>query len=126
MIEPLDPADLLAVAVEAFRDEIQPHLPEDARYTGLLIAAAMAVAAREATLGPDAEERELARLYAVFGEDPDPGEDRKAALRRLNRRLADDIRAGVYDEDNPAHARVYQALVETVADALSISNPRYR
>lgn len=126
MIEKLDPADLLRIAGEAFQDELLPRLPDVARYTGLLVAAAVAVAAREASLGPAQLAAERGRLCRLYSETPDPAEDAAETVRRLNRRLAADIRAGVFDTPGPRRDAAYDAVRAAAAAGVAVSNPRYR
>lgn len=122
----LDTADLLRTAQAALKERVLPHLPEDERYTGLLLAAALEIAAREAALGPPALAARRERLSALYGEAPDPAEDAAAAVARLERRLAADIRAGAFDAPGPRRDKAYEALCAAAADALAVSNPRYR
>jgi len=57
-----DAADLIATARDALLAELLPALPKERRYTGLMIANAMAIAVREERLGFDAARSEAARL----------------------------------------------------------------
>ena len=79
--------ELLAVARSLLRDELLPLLPPERRLDGLMVANAMAIAARQIATGdlPEAEER--ASLQALLGSPEDD-------LLELNRELASRIRAG--------------------------------
>lgn len=93
MSGPCPGADLLRTARDLLRGEVAPALPGPLRYPAAMIANAVAIAARELEEGP-ACRAELRTLYATFYPDAPPS----APLERLERRLADDIRAGRLDE----------------------------
>jgi hypothetical protein len=112
-----DATELLAIARSTLLDKLLPHLPDDLRYDALMIANAMAIAAREHAAGDTAAQRELARLAALLGEQyASPG---AAALKR---RLAAQIRAGRFDGNK--RAALLDHLARTVAEELAVSNPR--
>jgi uncharacterized protein DUF6285 len=118
-----DAADLLATARDTLVDELLPALPGERRYTALMIANAMAIAARELALGAQATRREIERLRPFAAQEvapSDPGEDDVHALRRS---VAAAIRDGRFDDD--AHAEALQAsLFDIAVDRLAISNPK--
>ena len=119
-----DATELLEIARRALLDEILPRLPEDLRYSALMIANAMAIAAREHADGDAAAQAELARLRDLFGERPKPlmGEPLHAALTGYNRRLAAEIRGGRFDDkQRPA---LIEHLEKSAADKLAIANPK--
>ena len=83
-----DAADLIATARDALLAELLPALPKERRYTGLMIANAMAIAVREERLGFDAARSEAARLRNLLdavGASPmraaDPIDTELATLR---------------------------------------------
>lgn len=93
MREQPDGANLLATARELLRRELLPLLPKDRQYDALMIANAMGIAERQLQAGDagwQAEAEELGRLL-----------DKEAEPPELLRLLAQQLRAGVYD-DNPA------------------------
>jgi hypothetical protein len=118
-----DASDLLATARETFVAELLPALPAERRYAGLMIANAMAIAARECALGAQAARRDALRLAPLASEiappsDPEPSD--VAALRRI---VSAAIRAGRFDDT--AHADALTAtLLATAADSLAITNPK--
>ncbi|HET7634008.1 MAG TPA: phosphotransferase family protein [Burkholderiales bacterium] len=112
---------LLAIARKTFRESLLPVLPETQRYDGLMVARAIDVVARKLARGDADERRELARLSALFGADRESAD----RLDRYNRRLADAIRAGGFDEVGDRRNRIVEHLKLTVRDRLAISNPRY-
>lgn len=118
-----DARELLGIARETFIARILPVLPEDLRYTALMIANAMAIARREIDAGDESARAELQRLRALLSEDAPPIADRPMAtiLAEYNRLLAREIRAGRYDNDNSA---VLAHLRLTVEDRLAVSNPK--
>ncbi|MGQ0751639.1 MAG: DUF6285 domain-containing protein [Betaproteobacteria bacterium] len=115
--------DLLAIAREAFNTEILPAVPDDKRYTALMIANALAIARREMEAGEESAQSELARLRSLFGESAREvhGLELHFALADCNRRLAGDIRAGRYDDERAA---LLAHLRRTVEEKLAISNPK--
>lgn len=122
-----DAADLMTSAREALLGEILPALSKERRYTALMIANAMAIAAREHRLGFDAARSEAARLRNLLD---DIGSPASAAVDHLTGDLAtlrasirDAIRAGAFDAPARAHALV-GALSYTVRDRVAISNPK--
>ncbi|HEX6980394.1 MAG TPA: DUF6285 domain-containing protein [Alphaproteobacteria bacterium] len=120
-------ADLLAIARETFVREVLPTLGADRRLTGLMIANAMAIVGRELEVGETPQRRELAALAAFYSE-PDgvsDGETIDAALGRLNRRLADDLRRGAFRGDPERQRKAYDILAETARANVAISNPKY-
>jgi hypothetical protein len=113
-----DGAALLEAARRLLLDELAPLLPAERRYDGLMIANAMAIAARElrdAGRSSAAATRRLAAFYATTAEDAD-GE-------ALARRLVADIRAGRFD-DGAARDRLAALLREGLRDRLAIGNPK--
>lgn len=114
-------ADLLDIARATILSEVVPALPEAQRYAALMVANALAIAARElAAPTPDAAER--ARLAALLA-DGVPGGDGPQALREATARLAARIREGLYDEGD-ARLRLLAHLRETTRARLAVSNPR--
>ena len=62
--------ELLAIARETFTAEVLPALPEKLRYTGLMIANALAIARRELDAGEAPLRVEYERLCALLCESP--------------------------------------------------------
>jgi hypothetical protein len=118
-----DAADLLTTAREALLGELLPALPADRRYTTLMIANAIAIAAREFTLGHAADEREVERLRGLAADIASPADPASGDLPALRRIVAAAIRAGRFDDAAHAEAMT-SALLHVAADRLAISNPR--
>ena len=117
-----DAADLMTAARDALLRELLPVLPAPHRYSALMIANAMAIAAREHRFGADAGQSETARLQNLLADCglPAPPSSDSHALRRI---LCSAIRAGRFDE--PARAtRLTQALMHTAEAWVAISNPK--
>ena len=118
-----DALGLLAVARETLLGELMPLLPAERRYDALLIASAIAAAAREVEAG-DAPLREeldgLARLLGLNAAALTP-----ADLPDLNARLAAEIRAGAYDRPGPARAALAAHLRAVTVRKLRETNPKY-
>ena len=121
-------AELLCIARETLLGEILPLVSEDRRLDVLIIANVMAIAAREAELGEAPLRHELARLSALYGEGAALCETRAelaAAVGRLSRRLAADLRRGAFEGDAEKLAEVKAHLLETTLEKLRENNPRY-
>ena len=124
MTDKPDAAALLEQARRALLDTLLPLLPPEHRYDGLMVANAMAIAAREAGQG-DAVLREAAqRLAALL---PEPGDTTNASwqarLPELETRLAREIRAGRCDAGIRREA-VADYLRWSVVVRLRLSNPK--
>ena len=117
-------SELLAVARNALMEDIAPTVPGERRYTLLMIGNALGIAAREVAAGDQPARDALARLLSLYGEDAVEGQTEEARLEALERRLARDIREGVYDS-GPGHAAVTAYLEARGRDQVAISNPRY-
>ncbi len=114
-----DAPNLLATARKLLLAELLPALPEDLRYAGLMVANAMAIAAREHDQDAEALRAEAAGLRELLA-TASPVDGDIAALRRA---LAAAIRAGAFD--NPAQqAALIAHLARSSADRTAISNPK--
>lgn len=121
-------AELLETARETLLRELLPTLPEEQRYTALMIANAMAIAAREQAAGERPLARELARLCSLLNEKLPPVSGREALEREVetyNARLARQIRTGRYDRQDSARQTAWDHLLETTREKLRESNPKY-
>lgn len=118
--------DLLRIARETLLSKLRPLLPGDARYTLAMVANAMAIAAREAEAGDGPAAAALARLDALYARPSRSltGSALHQALADCDRRLAADIRTGVFDEHDARHRALLAHLHATVAARLGISNPK--
>ena len=110
-------ADLLEVARTTLRDEVVPHLPATARYPAAMVANALAIAARELALGPQALGAERELLARLYDSPPD------ATLDELRRRFCADLRAQRFGSDREPEIRTLLAAL--VQARLAISNPGY-
>ena len=117
-------AELLKAAHAAITDDILPALQEPLRYTGLMIANALAIAGREIAAGDAPARAEYLRLCALLSEEPRPltGDALREAVGELNRRLGCNIRAGLLDGE--ARARLLDHLRQTTFEKLAVSNPK--
>jgi len=120
-----DGAELLRVARKVLREQLLPGIAEDRRYEALMVANAMAIAARELKAGESDLREELRMLTQFYGDTTvgESGNSMKDKVASLNRRLAKDIRSGVLDG---ACAQGVRALLKAQVKArLRISNPKY-
>jgi hypothetical protein len=117
-------AELLKIAREALTRDLVSELPEGKRYLALMVANAMAIAARELELGDGADRSELTSLRMLF-EEPgaDTSEDVPDRLEALNQRLCAAIRAGTFD-GGEAEARLRDHLRCSAEARVAISNPK--
>jgi hypothetical protein len=113
-----DGAELLRQARSVLLDELLGALPESRRYDVLMVASAMAIAARELEAGEAGLEVERTALETLLG--PASEDNIDGALGGLNRRLAAEIRAGKLDGD----PRVHDMLDRDAAARLALSNPK--
>jgi|EndMetStandDraft_9_1072997.scaffolds.fasta_scaffold04869_4 hypothetical protein len=111
-----DAHDLLATALEAFRADVLPVVPAEKRYAALMIANALAMAAREfAAREGEAAPPQAAALYEDGARLP-AGE--------FESRLAADIEAGAFDAPGPRREAAFAAVKAINAARLAISNPK--
>ena len=110
-------ADLLEVARAILREQVMPGLDADRRYTAVMVANALAIAARELDQGGRARAEEQALLAEFLGQSA-------ATLPELRRRLCRELRDGAVLADRPDELRT---LFRKVVHArLTISNPDAR
>lgn len=122
---------LLASAEALLRDELLPALPAEKRQAGLMIARALAIAARQLHNGDGPQRQELAslaRLLALASEAESAEPDEPAALhqrlQRANRQLGQLIRNGGADAGTERR-RIAQHLLWVARQRVAESNPRY-
>jgi hypothetical protein len=120
-------ADLLRTARDALLKQVMPQSPAGLRYELLMIANAMAIAARELEAGAEFDYRELAGMGQLLGvHTSDTFEDNgqpASALAAQRRILRAQIRAGRYDS-GAAQRALLRHLQATVRDKLALSNPK--
>lgn len=109
-----DAGRLLEQARRTLLQEVLDLLPANQRYSALMVANAMAIAARELEQGPTVAAEERAALAGFLGAE----EGAEAA--RLERHLAEAIRAGRHDAAEPLHA----LLSASTTRRLQIGNPK--
>jgi hypothetical protein len=127
MTDKPDGAALLEEARRTLVEVLLPLLPPERRYDGLMVANAMAIAAREAGQGDAARREGLKMLSALFGESgatAGPTTDLHAQLLDLEDRLARKIRAGLCDAPGPHRDAVRACLRRSVVARLRLSNPK--
>lgn len=118
--------ELLSIARQVLREELMPLLPEERRYDALMVANAMAIAARQIAFGDAPERREGQNLAALLGETVD-GDDAAAAseaVGELTRRLGAKIRRGEFDPGTPQHHAVRSFLLDVTIQKLRESAPK--
>jgi hypothetical protein len=123
MTDKPDGAALLEEARRTLLETLLPLLPPAHRYDGLMIANAMAIAAREAGQG-DALEREGLNLLATLFPAAAASENLRADLLELEDRLAREIRAGLCDAPVPRRDAVRDYLRRSATARLRLSNPK--
>jgi hypothetical protein len=92
-----DAAELIAIALARFRDEILSVVPAEQRLTALMIANALGIAGRELTVPGD----------GILGE--------------TGAGFVADMRRGRWDGD----AEMYRLLLQDAKARVAIANPRY-
>lgn len=116
-------AQLLAEARRLLRQELLDLLPAERRLDGLMIANAMAIAARELAADPDATAAAAAEAARLAGWVPPAGIGAEEALAEAWRRLGRLIRAGRFDE-GAARDDLLLHLRAAVLARLRVSNPK--
>src|SRR5688572_10778285 len=117
-------SELLKIARDALTRELAAELPESKRYLALMVANAMAIAARELELGDGADRAELTSLRMLFEDaGPDTSEDVADRLEALNRRLCAEIRAGKFSSGTVV-TRLRDHLRRSAEARVAISNPK--
>ncbi len=114
--------DLLKIAEATFREAILPHLPADKKYTALMIANAMRIAARQYGCDENEAEAEIAALSELLGQsvvDNDPD-----AIKNLNKQFAEAIRSGAFASSNKWHNKARKHLLLCVQNRLAEVNPK--
>jgi hypothetical protein len=124
MTDKPDAAALLEEARRTLLESLLPLLPSEHRYDGLMVANAMAIAARETGRGETALREAVQRLEALFPEPAGDSQDLRARLLALERRLARELRAGRYDAAGSRRQAVADYLRWSVSARLRVSNPK--
>ncbi|HSS63393.1 MAG TPA: DUF6285 domain-containing protein [Gammaproteobacteria bacterium] len=120
-----DGAELLRVAEKVLRQHLLPGIAKEQRYQALMVAKAMAIAARELERGEPDLRDELRMLTQLYGDTTvsESGNSMKEKVTALNKRLAKDIRSGMMDG---ACAQGVRALLKAqVIARLRVNNPKY-
>ena len=111
-------SELLVAIADFLREEATPALDKADPRLGFQMRVAvnsLAILEREARLGPDADDAELARLVKLLGRD--------GTLDDLNRELARQLRDGERDERDAA---LMAHLEATIAAKIAIANPKWK
>ena len=111
-----DAHELLDIARSTLLEQLLPALPGELRYPALMIANAMAIAARESRLGLWPR----TRSGHVW---PPWSTRRRPALPDLRRQLARAIRLGSHDAPQN-HRTLVETLRQVTLARLAISNPK--
>lgn len=117
-----DAQALLAIAHETLVRELLPQLAPEARYAGLMVANAMAIALRELAASPALAD--AARTLEVAAKALDEADADTAGWASAERRLARHIRRSQAGADPSADAAIHGALCLTAHARLAIDNPR--
>lgn len=112
--------NLLSIARSTLLEKVVPLLPQDQRYSALMVANAMAIALRQWEAGDTWQQEELLRLQALLGADvlgnnvlaevQNGQQGLKNALSAANRALAHKIRHGDFDAPSQPVAELLEWL----------------
>lgn len=112
--------NLLAIARSTLLEKVVPLLPQDQRYSALMVANAMAIALRQWEAGDTWQQEELLRLQALLGADvlgsdvlaevQNGQQSLKNAMIVANRALAHKIRHGDFDAPSQPVAELLEWL----------------
>lgn len=112
--------ELLKIARQVLKDDILPWLPKEQVYNALMVANAMAIAARQYDLEP--LHREWRALQAFSAQQQDNGvipENHKALTARVlaaNQQLVKQIRAGDFDGADADREKFEESFAESFAE----------
>lgn len=122
--------NLLTIARATLLEKVVPLLPQDQRYSALMVANAIAIASRQWQAGDIWQHEELARMQALLGADINIADtaDLHTALVAANRALAQKIRNGTFDEPSQPVTELLewmavQRVRESAPKALQASAP---
>jgi Domain of unknown function (DUF6285) len=120
--------ELLAAVRGFLEDDLVPSLEGRRRFHALVAANVLAVVERELAGNEEQLARQWDRLAALFALDttsrPQALSALRTAVRELETRLAERIRAGDFDDGDTA-ARVRGHVRATVLEKLAVANPRF-
>lgn len=118
--------ELLIIARKVLREELMPLLPAERRYDALMVANAMAIAARQMAFGDAPERQERQDLSDLLGEtvQEDGATAVSDALADLYRTLSAKIRGGEVDPGTPSHDAVRAFLFNVTVQKLRESAPK--
>ena len=108
---------LQQLAHQAMAGAVVPALEGNARYQALMVARVLAVAAREAELGAEAESQESIGIEAFVAQ---PGQSLEASRAALCREIA----SGRFDSPGPERDALLAHLELTNENRLRITNPK--
>lgn len=120
--------DLLETARTLLRTELIGLLPPERRGQALMIANAMAIAARQLATGNQSDLQELEGLRQLLAVPPFAvvaADALRPALVAWNGRLGDAIRDGRADPGSALHADTAAFLLATARRKVEESNPKY-
>ena len=120
-------AEMIAAARMQLEQHVIPTIAEPRlRFQTLVAANVLAIVERELTAGETHLAVAWRRAAILQGDTADQpaGETLRAAVAAQTRRLCEEIRAGVYD-DEPARQALLAHLRRTSAEELLVANPRF-
>jgi len=125
MTDKPDGAALLEEARRTLIETLLPELPPERRYDGLMVANAMAIAARESGRGDDCVREDVKLLAALFpASAAASSENLRTRLLQLEARLAREIRTGLCDAPGPRRDAVRDYLRGSATTRVRLSNPK--
>lgn len=111
-------SELLKLARNILRGSLLKHIPEADKYTALMVANAMAIAARQMENGEAFEHEELVRLRELLADDA-------VSLEEGYRTLSNEIRSGAIEPGTTRSLAVSQLLRDQAVQKVRESNPGY-
>lgn len=119
-------AELLATAQKVLRDKLLPHLPANLKHEALMVANAMAIAARQLAAGEQPNRQELDALLDLLPNSALKNEaDEALQIRLLNAELGTRIRTGAADPGQADREAIYRHLRTVTRQRVLESNPKY-
>ena len=125
MTDKPDAAALLEEARRTLLETLLPLLPPERRYDCLMVANAMAIAAREAGQGGDSAREDVKQLAALFpASAAASSENFRTELLQLEALLAREIRAGLCDAPGPRRDAIRDYLRASATARARVSTPK--
>ena len=120
-------SEVLLLARRILRERLLEHIPPEEKYETLMIANAMAIAARQLSFGEEPEREELKRIQEILGDEKpsETGVHTATELLSCYERLCKGIRSGEHAPSSKQYKNIYRLLRDQARQKVLESNPGY-